>query len=103
MPIACWKNWVSMRFKVVRLCKTNALSIVPQEVVRFDLEASAAILKEQGYNVEDSGVMIVAGKSGIDITIYQNGRMMIHPATEKERAREIAAELYSIMNSAIRS
>ncbi len=89
-----------MKFKVVRLCKADALSIVPQEVVRFDLEASSGILREEGYDIEDSGIMIVARKGRTDITIYRNGRMMIHPATEKERAREIATELYSILGPA---
>ena len=65
------------------------MSAIPQTVVRYDLKASAAALAQNGYEVEDKEVMIVARRSGIEITLYMNGRLMLAPMDDKESARAI--------------
>ena len=84
-----------VKFKVVRLCKQEAMSIAPSEIVRFDLEKAAGLLSARGYSVETKEVMVVARKDGGEVTFYRNGRMLISQVGSKEQAKEIAEAIYA--------
>jgi len=86
-----------MRFRLIRVCKGEAMSTIPQDVVRYDLKRSVGPLQDEGYTVEDRDMMLIASKDGIEITIYVNGRMMITPMKEKENATSISNKIYSIL------
>jgi ribonuclease HIII len=91
---------MSTRFKVVSLCKKDAMSSVPQEVVRYDLEKSAEVLRSKGFEVKGPGVMVRASRGGTETILYKNGRIMVSPAGSKEVVRAIAEEFYAIVESA---
>ncbi len=82
-----------MKFKVVRICGSEANTVLPEERITFDLKRSATILQDLGFTVSNREVMLLATKDGIEVSIYRTGRMVIHPA-EKERAREMADIFY---------
>jgi hypothetical protein len=84
-----------MKFRIIRICKSEAMSAVPQMPVRFDLVRSSASLLANGYTVEETPVMIIAKKDGVEVTLYTNGRLLVTPATEKEAVRELADSFYS--------
>ena len=46
-----------MKFKVVRICNSEANTCIPLEPVRFDLQRTAGKLRELGYSVENKGLM----------------------------------------------
>jgi ArsR family metal-binding transcriptional regulator len=73
------------------------MSAIPQTVVRYDLRASAAALAQDGYEVDDREVMIVARRSGLEITLYVNGRLMMAPMDDKESAKRTADSFYSLL------
>ena len=90
-----------MRFKVLRVCQSKGFSVVPQEVVRFDLEGASDLLVKQGYEVEPSDVMVVADiDGGLQVTLYVNGRLMIQPLESKDAASMIAEKFYAMVDSA---
>ena len=90
-----------MRFKVLRVCQSKGFSVVPQEVVRFDLEGASDLLVKQGYEVEPSDVMVVAEiDGGLQVTLYVNGRLMIQPLESKDAASMIAEKFYAMVDSA---
>ena len=90
-----------MRFKVLRVCQSKGFSVVPQEVVRFDLERASDLLNKQGYGVEPSDVMVVAEiDGGLQVTLYMNGRLMIQPLESKDAASMIAEKFYAMVDSA---
>jgi hypothetical protein len=90
-----------MRFKVLRVCQSKGFSVVPQEVVRFNLEGASELLMKQGYEVEPSDVMVVAEiDGGLQVTLYVNGRLMIQPLESKDAASMIAEKFYAIIDSA---
>ena len=90
-----------MRFKVLRVCQSKGFSVVPQEVVRFDLEGASDLLVKQGYEVEPSDVMVVAEMDGgLQVTLYVNGRLMIQPLESKDAASMIAEKFYAMVDSA---
>ncbi|QLH74457.1 MAG: hypothetical protein HPY73_02645 [Methanomassiliicoccales archaeon] len=84
-----------MRFKVVRICNSEANTCIPLDDVRFDLDATAIKLKEQGFDVGQKGLMLVARKDGVEYTIYRTGKLLIHPM-EKEKAKAAADEFYPL-------
>lgn len=86
-----------MKFRLIRVCKGEAMSAIPQEVVRFDLKASAGGLERDGYQVDDKEMMLVAKKDGVEVTVYVNGRLMISPMQDKERAKQISEATYSTL------
>ncbi|MFA5312126.1 MAG: hypothetical protein WC375_02265 [Methanomassiliicoccales archaeon] len=86
-----------MRFRLIRVCKGEAMSAIPQDVVRFDLEASIGPLREAGYEVEDREMMLLARHDGVEVTIYINGRLMISPMADKEMAKTVSDRIYSIL------
>jgi len=89
-----------MKFKVISLCKKDAMSVVPQQVVRYDLEKCAEILRSKGFVVKDPGVMVRASRDGTEIVLYKNGRMMVAPAESKDAVRAIAESFYAIVEPA---
>ena len=90
-----------MRFKVLRVCQSKGFSVVPQEVVRFDLEGASDLLVKQGYEVEPSDVMVVADiDGGLQVTLYVNGRLMIQPLESKDAASMVAEKFYAMDDSA---
>ncbi len=89
-----------MNYRLIRVCKGEAMSAIPQTVVRYDLKASAAALALDGYEVEDKEVMIVARRSGIEITLYINGRLMMAPMDDKESAKRSADSFYRLLMEA---
>jgi hypothetical protein len=90
-----------MRFKVLRVCQSKGFSVVPQEVVRFDLDRASDLLIRHGYEVEPSDVMVVAEiDGGLQVTLYVNGRLMIQPLESKDAASMIAEKFYAMIDSA---
>jgi hypothetical protein len=85
-----------MRFKVVRICGSEANTVLPEERIVFDLKRSVPILQQTGYVVSERDVMLLATKDGVEVSVYRTGRMVIHPA-EKGKAREMADLFYRIL------
>jgi TATA-box binding protein (TBP) (component of TFIID and TFIIIB) len=86
-----------MKFRIIRICKSEAMSAVPQSPIRFDLERSSASLRNNGYEVQDNPVMVIAKKEDMEITLYMNGRLLATPATDKDAVRELAETFYSYL------
>ena len=86
-----------MKFRVIRICKSEAMSAVPQTPIRFDLDKSSLALRAHGYEVTENPVMVIAKKDGMEITVYMNGRLLITPATDKEAVKELAEGFYTCL------
>ena len=86
-----------MKFRIIRICKSEAMSAVPQTPIRFDLEKSSTSLRRNGYEVQENPVMVIAKKDSVEITLYKNGRLLVTPATDKEAVRELAEVFYSFL------
>ncbi len=86
-----------MRFRVERICRTDSMSAVPMEKVRFDLPASAESIGKAGYTVETHELYLVMTVDGLDVTVYPSGRVLIHPINDKKRAKELAQRLFEMM------
>ncbi len=86
-----------VKFKVVRLCKEEAMTIVPIAIARYDLERAADLLRKAGYVVDDKGVMVTAASGGKEITVYPSGRMVVAGIGDKEEAGQVAEAAYALL------
>jgi TATA-box binding protein (TBP) (component of TFIID and TFIIIB) len=84
-----------VKFKVVRLCKDEAVSIVPTQMLRYDLDGAAKLLEQNGYQVLSQGLMVIAKGPGHEVTLYASGRMLLSGVKDKEKAGEVAGEVYA--------
>ncbi|MDW5563011.1 MAG: hypothetical protein SA339_07275 [Methanomassiliicoccus sp.] len=84
-----------VKFKVVRLCKEEAVSVVPTEMLRYDLDKAAKLLESKGYEVVSQGLMVIAKGGGHEVTLYASGRMLLSRVENKEKAGEVAKEVYA--------
>jgi hypothetical protein len=82
-----------MRFKVVRICNSEANTCIPLDAVNFDLDLTAKNLERSGHSVERKDLMITAKKDGVEYTVYRTGKLLIHPMA-KEDAKEAADIFY---------
>lgn len=87
-----------MKIKAVKLCAGNAYSIIPQEKCRLDLGKVAHILEEHGIETENQGVMLIAHVLKTEVTIYTNGRLLVHPSFDKHMAESIANIVFSLID-----
>jgi hypothetical protein len=86
-----------MKFRIIRICKSEAMSAVPLTPIRFDLDRSALSLRANGYEVTENPVMLIAKKDDVEITVYMNGRLLVTPATDKDVVKELAEAFYDFM------
>lgn len=90
-----------VKFKAIRLCKQDAMSIVPSEVLRYDLDKAVGLLEQKGYTTVMQGPMLIARSTDIEVTIYVSGRMLISRVENKERAAEVANRIYEAVEGAL--
>jgi TATA-box binding protein (TBP) (component of TFIID and TFIIIB) len=86
-----------LEFVAVRPCKFDAYEAVPRTRLNLDLGECEERLRSAGYEiVSNAGVMLVA-KKGAEVTVYPHGRLLMHPAKDKDEAERIARAVYSAL------
>lgn len=83
-----------MKFRVERICRSDSMSAIPLEKVRFDLVRSCDSLRSHGYEVESHELYLVTKVGQLDVTIYGSGRVLVHPLNDKKLAKELAETVF---------
>ncbi len=83
-----------MKFRVERICRSDSMSAIPLEKVRFDLASSCDSLSLKGYEVESHELYLVTKVGSLDLTIYGSGRVLVHPLNDKKKAKELAETIF---------
>jgi len=86
-----------MKFRVERICRSDSMSAIPMEKVRFDLLASARSIEEKGHAVDVQELYLIVRIDGMEVTVYASGRVLMHPLNDKARAKELAQTLFAMM------
>ena len=92
-----------VKYKLIRLCKENAMSVVPMAIYRFDLESAARLLKEKGYEVVAQGPMMIIRDLDHEATFYPSGRILLSHVENKEAATSVADKIYEIVEDSMES
>ena len=88
---------ILVEFLAVKPCRYDAFEAVPKEKVVLDLDHVEEVLSKSGYEILSNPKVMLVVKKGEEITIYPRGRLLIHPVHARERAEELAKELYSVL------
>ncbi len=86
-----------MKFRVERICRSDSMSAIPLEKVRFDLTRSSDSLRSKGYEVESHELYLVTKIGPMDVTIYGSGRVLVHPLNDKAKAKELAQNIFEAL------
>jgi ArsR family metal-binding transcriptional regulator len=86
-----------MKFRVERICRSDSISAIPLEKVRFDLVRSCDALRTKGYQVESHELYLVTKVGPLDVTIYGSGRVLVHPLNDKTKAKELAQTIFEAL------
>jgi TATA-box binding protein (TBP) (component of TFIID and TFIIIB) len=87
-----------MSFYLLRPCRGKAaFEAVPRERIQLDMERCRTDMEAHGYDVTDAGVMVVAVKGKLQVSIYPSGKLLIHTRS-RENALEVANGLFEIFN-----
>lgn len=86
-----------MTFYIMKPCQGKAaFEVLHKSKVHIDIAESISNLEENGYDVVDAGVMLVAKKNSIEISIYPSAKLLIK-CESKEEAEQKANEIYRLL------
>ena len=86
-----------MSFYLLKPCRGKAaFEAIPKERVQLDMEKGKTDLEAHGHEVTDAGVMLVAVKRKLLVSIYPSGKLLIHTKS-REDALEVANGLFDIL------
>jgi hypothetical protein len=86
-----------MRYSVTRLCGGKALMTAPRETVVIDIKKAAGILSGTGVMKSCDDMMLVVLWKGMDVTIYQQGKVMFYPLDDRDEAISYADEILGML------
>ncbi len=82
-----------MRFTVTRLCGGRALMMIPREDIRIDIELAAERLQDFTEEVRTDGAMVICNWRGMEMTVYEPGKVMLFPLKERLEGIKYAKEV----------
>jgi len=86
-----------MRYSVTRLCGGKALMAAPRDDIRLDLTKAAAVLSEIGEIKSCDGMMLVFAWKEMEVTVYEQGKIMFHPLDDRGTAISYADEILRML------
>jgi hypothetical protein len=86
-----------MTFYLLRPCSGHAAyEALLKKQVQIDLSECVGSLEENGYDVTDAKIMLVAKKGDIEISIYPSAKLLVKCQSEEEAAIR-ANEIYEVL------
>jgi ribonuclease HIII len=73
-----------------------AFEVLLKSKAQIDINDGISTLRENGYEVVDAGVMLVAKKNEIEISIYPSAKLLIK-CNSKDEAAQKANEIYRLL------
>lgn len=88
-----------MMYTITRLCGGEALMLVPRDYIEnLNLEMLLDSLLADGYTARMDGLMIIMGWQGMEVTVYESGKLMFYPLKEKGEAIEHANRIMELFH-----
>ena len=88
-----------MRFTITRLCGGKALMAASKDEMDLDMDKAEEIMLNRGKIKSKEGSMLVAMWGEMEVTIYQQGKVMFFPLSDKSKAVDYATDIIERINS----
>lgn len=86
-----------MSYYLLRPCKGKAaFEAIPKINIVVDIKDSIDKLIMKGYDVLDAGVMLVAKKEDLEVTIFPSGKLLVKTSS-REKALEETNVIYDTL------
>ena len=82
-----------MRFTVTRLCGGKALMAASKDEIELDMDKAEEIMLNRGKIKSKEESMLVAMWGEMEVTIYQQGKVMFFPLSDKSKAVDYATDI----------
>jgi len=89
-----------LKFTVTRLCGGRALMMVPREDIVLDMDHAVNLLGEVTEDVRRDGLMVLCMWRGLEMTLYEQGKVMFFPLQERSQGIVLATEILEVLASA---
>jgi hypothetical protein len=86
-----------MKFTTTRLCGGLAIMASPVQDADIDMSHAFSVLSGIGEVKEHDDLMIVVSWNGMDVTVYQQGKVMFHPLSDKAEAVKLANDIIDMI------
>lgn len=91
-----------VKFTVTRLCGGKALMMVPRHDLLLDMDGVVDILQGMAEDVRKDGMMVLCSWRGMEMTVYEQGKVMFFPLQERAEGIALATEVLGILSPAAR-
>lgn len=86
-------------FLSVRPCGRDLFELIPKGKVRIDLRKASDALRRSGYEILEVSEMAITAKGKHDLSLFPNGKMIVHPVRSNEDAEELGKRIMAILAS----
>ena len=86
-----------MRYSVTRLCGGKALMTAPRENIHIDLKNASSVLSRIGEIKSCDDMMLVFLWKEMEVTVYEQGKIMFHPLDDRNTAISYADEILGML------
>ena len=86
-----------MKFDTTRLCGGLAIMASPLEECSLNMETARSVLSSVGKIKEGDDLMIVMSWNEMEVTVYQQGKIMFHPLADKAAAVKYANQILNMV------
>jgi hypothetical protein len=89
----------AMSFYLIKPCKgKSAFEAVPKSQAKVDMKEGMDLLKGNGYDVLNAGVMLVAKKDDVEVSIFPSGKLIIK-TTSKVKALMESKNIFETLSA----
>jgi hypothetical protein len=89
----------ALSFYLIKPCKGKAaFEAVPKSQANIDMKKGMDLLEGNGYEVLDAGVMLIAKRNDLEITIFPSGKLIIKTSS-KEKALMESKNIFKTLSS----
>ena len=88
-----------MRFTITRLCGGKALMAASKDEMDLDMDKAEEIMLNRGQIKSKEESMLVAMWGEMEVTLYQQGKVMFFPLSDKSKAVDYATDIIERINS----
>lgn len=88
----------TLKFTLSRCSAKKSVEAIPQRELKLDMHEIADQLEQAGLRVEAVTTLFILFEfSGMQLTLFNNGKVLVKNVKEPEKAEEVAKRVYELL------
>lgn len=84
-------------FLSVRPCGRELFELIPKRRIRINLQKASEALSRSGFEIADLDEMVLTAIGAHDLSLFPNGKMLVHPVKTNGEAEELGGGIMGIL------